>query len=64
MAKYYSYMVTMGNWSYSCRAPDAETAKLTAAQWYQKHKTPMSTRPKTLISLMSKMHARRRYKDE
>jgi len=59
MAKYYSYMVTMGDWSYSCRAPDAETAKLTAAQWYQKHKTPMFKKPKTLVSLMRRMSAKR-----
>ncbi len=59
MAKYYSYDVFMGDWSYSCRAPDSETAKLTAAKWYQKHKTPMNRKPKTLVSLMTKMRARR-----
>lgn len=59
MAKYYSYDVTMGAWSYSCRAPSAEEAKLTAAKWYQKHKTPMNKKPRSLVALMSKMKARR-----
>ena len=74
MAKYYSYQVLLKGvfhrgtaaggpykdpWTYNTRAPDAETAKLTASRWYQQHKTPMGKKPRTLVSLMSKMTAKR-----
>lgn len=70
MAKYYSYNVTMEGarfkgakfadgspWTYSCRAPDAETAKLTAARWFQKHRAPFFGKPRRLVFLMSRMKA-------
>lgn len=69
MARYYSYTVELvgtkypgrnENWSYSCRAPNAEEAKLTAARWFQQHKTPMGRKPRTLVSLVRKMRASRR----
>jgi hypothetical protein len=40
MAKYYSYNVSKGDWSYRCRAGGAQHAKRIAANWYKKHKAP------------------------
>ncbi len=65
--KWYGYTVFLKGekfaggdpWSFSCRAPDSDEAKLTAARYFQKHRTPMNKTPRTLVSLMSKMTARR-----
>jgi len=69
MAKYHSYRVEFKKgtrfkgskflggdpWTHHCRAPNAETAKLTAARYFQKHRSE----PKSLTFLMARMTARR-----
>jgi hypothetical protein len=67
MRKWYSYDIRLRGakfadgspWTYRCRAPDAKAAKQTAGRYFQKHRTPMNQKPRSLTSLTSKMVAKR-----